>query len=224
MIELNGIVKRYGERTVLDIPRFVFESGRRYALLGANGSGKSTLLRILAGVLRPDAGTVSSDIPAKETGYLPQTPYAFDMTVERNVLLALDGEKDKKQLADAALARVGLAGLRGARGNRLSGGETQRMMLARMIAKPRRLLLFDEPTSATDISAEEQIERELLKYTADCGATLIFSSHEPGQALRLATDVLLLNSGGIAEYGAADEVLHSPKSEAAIKFLQHWRI
>lgn len=224
MIELTGICKRYGGRTVLQIPDLSLMDGRRYALIGANGSGKSTLLRILAGVIAADEGKVNMDIGRDEAAYLPQSPYAFDLTVLKNVTLALGGVHDKKRLAKEALARVGLSAYCDARGNRLSGGETQRMMLARMIAKPHRLLLLDEPTSATDISAEEGIERALLDYAADTGCTLVFSSHAPGQALRLATDVLVLDAGELVEEGAAEQVLHAPKNPRTQAFLQHWRI
>ncbi len=224
MIELSGVCKRYGARTVLHVPALTLRDGGRYALIGANGSGKSTLLRILAGVLRQDAGTVCSDIAADAVAYLPQSPYAFNLSVLDNVTIALPGERDRKRLAEEALRKVGLQGYLRARGNRLSGGETQRMMLARMIAKPHKLLLLDEPTSATDISAEEGIEWALLAYAEETGCTLVFSSHAPGQALRLATDVLVLSSGELIESGPAKRVLQAPEDPRTQAFLQHWRI
>ncbi|MEG1756714.1 MAG: ATP-binding cassette domain-containing protein, partial [Clostridia bacterium] len=151
MIRLVEIQKKYGDRMVLDIPALSFVPGGRYALLGPNGSGKSTLLRIISGVIRPDVGMVTCDVPDKEIGYLPQTPYAFDLSVLKNVMVAADQVRTAKQSALAALRCVGMEALADLRGNRLSGGETQRMALARMMVKRHSVLLLDEPTSAVDI-------------------------------------------------------------------------
>lgn len=222
MIELIDVKKTYNGRTVLDIPELRLQEGVRYALIGPNGSGKSTLLRILAGVLKPDAGTVHLGIPPADIAYSPQSPYAFDHTVLRNVMLGITGEEDAKRKALTALEQVGLENLSSACGKKLSGGETQRMVLARMIAKPHKLLLLDEPTSSTDVAAEEQIEQALLEYARACGCSLIFSTHEPGQALRLAEQVLVLYDGRIVEAGETGPVLHAPQSEEGRMFLRRW--
>ncbi|HWQ06382.1 MAG TPA: ABC transporter ATP-binding protein, partial [Feifaniaceae bacterium] len=196
-----------------------------YALVGPNGSGKTTLLRILAGTLKQDTGTVNyGGVAWGEIGYLPQKPYAFDRSVLNNVLLGLQNEPNAKSLALDALERVGIVHLCKARGNRLSGGETQRMALARLIAKPRKALLLDEPTSSADILANDQMERAVLDYAMETGCTLIFSSHAPSQAMRLGEFVLALDGGKIGEFGSAEEVLQNPKQESTQAFLRHWRI
>ncbi len=225
MIEIAGLKKFYGKRLVLDVPKLTLETDRRYALIGPNGSGKSTLLRILAGVLVPDEGAAAiRGIPAGEVGYLPQKPYAYDLSVLQNVMLSLGGGKEARERALDALERVGLTSLSSARGSRLSGGEQQRMALARLIARPRRLLLLDEPTASVDIRANERIERALTDYVSENGCMLVFSSHEPGQALRLATDVVALSEGRVAETGGAGEVLRAPREASTQVFLQRWRI
>lgn len=225
MIELLGIQKSYGERLALDIPTFSFDDGGRYVLVGPNGSGKTTLLRILAGTLRPDAGSIRyGDVKKSEIGYLPQKPYAFDRSVLENVLLALGSGAEAKKSALAALERVGLGHLARARGNRLSGGETQRMALARLIAKPYKVLLLDEPTAAADIQANDLMERALLEYAEKTGCTLIVSSHAPSQAMRLGHTVLALEGGRISEFGSAEQVLQNPQQESTREFLRHWRI
>lgn len=225
MIELLDVQKRYGARVALDIPALTIEAGECLAIIGPNGSGKSTLLRLLAGVIGADEGVVRSSVFARgEIGYLPQKPYAFDMSVQKNVELVLAGEPDRAKRAQEALERVGLLHLAKARANRLSGGETQRMALARVLAKPRKLLLLDEPTACVDIAAIEQIERAILDYVAQTGCTLVFSSHAPSQAMRLSTRVLALDGGGIGELGKTAQVLHDPQEESTRAFLRNWKI
>ena len=225
MIEIRGLKQFYGERCVLDIPELTIARGESLSLIGPNGCGKTTLLRLLAGTLQPSLGTVSTgDLPRGAIGYLPQKPYAFDLSVLRNVEISLSCERNRERLALNALERVGLIHLRHARGNRLSGGELQRMALARLLVRPRELLLLDEPTASADILAIDQIERALETYRAETGCTLVFSSHAPSQALRLSGRVLALDAGRIGELGETDEVLHSPKAESTRAFLEHWKI
>ena len=225
MIKLVNVQKRYGARVALDISQLTIEPGERIAVIGPNGSGKSTLIRLLAGVLAPDTGTVQTgNMPRGEIGYLPQQPYAFDLSVQKNVELALAGEADKAKIAQEALERVGLLHLAKARANRLSGGETQRMALARVLARPRKLLLLDEPTASADIQAIELIERAILEYADQTGCTLVFSSHAPSQAMRLSTRVLALDSGRIGELGETAQVLQSPQEESTRVFLKSWRL
>lgn len=223
MIELTDIYKSFGSRLVISIPHLCFHRNKRYALMGVNGSGKTTLLRILAGILLPDKGFVRN--PDQEfMGYMPQSPYAFSFSVRKNVEIALQDHAEADSRAAQALEAVGIAHLIQSRGHTLSGGETQRMAFARMIALPRRLLLLDEPTSAADIQGTDQIEKVLLEYLSRIECTLIFSTHSPAQALRLADEVVFLDQGEIIERGDACEVLHSPKDPRTQLFLNHWKL
>lgn len=224
MIQLEHVQKKYDKRVVLDVEKLIIRAGERYALLGANGSGKSTMLAILAGVCKPEAGVVRSSIAVSESAYLPQIPYAFDLTVLQSVMLPLGNGRTAKEQAMAALDRVGLTHLAGAKANRMSGGEAQRVALARVLVKPYKLLLLDEPTSATDIAANDLIEAALLEYCAEHKCTLVVCTHAPSQARRLGTQAVFLNDGHIAEQGSADEVLLAPKSVSVKNFLQHWQI
>ncbi len=225
MIELINVKKFYGARCALDIPALSIGAGEKLALIGPNGSGKSTLLRLLAGTIWPDEGEVGRNgLKRGEIGYMPQKPHAFDLSVLKNVELALDGEREKARLAHSALERVGLLHLAAARASRLSGGEAQRMALARVIARPRRLLLLDEPTASADISAIERIERTLADYTEETGCALVFSSHAPAQALRLSSRTLALDAGKIGELGDTERVLKHPQAESTKLFLRHWNI
>ena len=225
MIELSQIQKRYGSRVALELPELTIPVGEKLAFIGPNGSGKSTLLRLLAGVIHAEQGVISlGELGRAEIGYLPQHPYAFDMSVQKNVELALAGEPEKAKLAQAALERVGLSHLTKARANRLSGGETQRMALARVLAKPRKLLLLDEPTASADIRAIDQIERAIFDFVELTKCTLVFSTHMPSQAMRLSTHVLALNDGTIGERGETAQVLQSPQAESTKEFLKNWKL
>ncbi len=225
MIELVNLQKRYGARIALHLPSLTVQDGDLLAIIGPNGSGKSTLLRLLSGVIEQDEGSIRMDAVRRgEIGYLPQQPYAFDLSVLRNVELALEGEREKTKLAHEALERVGLSHLAKARANRLSGGETQRMALARVLARPRKLLLLDEPTASADIRAIDQIERTIRDYVEQTRCTLIFSTHMPSQAMRLSTRVLVLDGGSIGELGETRQVLQSPQAESTQAFLKNWKL
>lgn len=226
MIRFEGILKQYEGKKVLDISGLELASGCRYAIIGPNGAGKSTLIRILAGTLQPDSGRVH--LPAEMEGgvaYMPQQPYAFGVSVLKNVMIAAEGSKQEKmEKSRAALQSVGMEGFLSAKGNRLSGGETQRMALARMLVQKRSLLVLDEPASATDIAGNNLVEHALLRFCDEHGCTMVFSTHSPAQAARLADKVIMLYNGKVVEYGDAWHVLHNPDSDEAREFLKYWSL
>ena len=223
MIVLRDVVQQFGGRIVLEIPALQFLPGRRYGLIGENGSGKTTLIRMLAGTGKPTSGTIEG-LEGKEVGYLPQSPYAFSFSVLQNVELALNGHGDAKEIAQKALIAVGMESLMNARGDRLSGGEAQRMALARVLVRSYDVLLLDEPTSSTDVRSMDQIETTLKEYVQKTQCTLIFSTHSPAQALRLADEVLYLEKGRLVEQGPAATLVHSPQDERTKAFLKHWSL
>lgn len=223
MIDLRNVVQRFGGRIVLEIPTLQFVPGRRYGLIGENGSGKTTLIRMLAGTGKPTSGTIEG-LEGKKVGYLPQSPYAFSFSVLQNVALALNGHGDAKEIAQKALVAVGMESLMDARGDRLSGGEAQRMALARVLVRSYEVLLLDEPTSSTDVRSMDLIETTLKEYVQKTQCTLIFSTHSPAQALRLADEVLYLEKGRLVEQGLAETLFHSPQDERTKAFLRHWSL
>jgi len=220
MIELFDIQKTYKGRTVLEIPAFTFQAGKKYVLLGGNGSGKTTLLRILAGTLLPNRGEVRFGWEKKtgDIAYMPQKPYAFSYSVLKNVTLALPPGADQ-ETARRALRQVGMEDFLLQKGNRLSGGETQRVAFARIIVAPHKVLLLDEPTSATDILGNDLVEAALNDYLSAQGCTMIFATHSLPQALRLADTALFMENGRIVEWGPAEQVLLHPRTTEAQRFL-----
>ena len=218
MIKITGLKKKYGAEFTLDIPALTIPDGARLALIGPNGAGKSTLLRLIAGILKPDEGEILISVPRAAVGYQPQTPYAFKGTVERNVRLAAGGG-DISPLLEACQ----LTQMKNKKTNRISGGEKQRMCLARMLAGNYKLLLLDEPLSAADIETGALLERVLTRHCEQNGTTLLFSTHLPKQAFDSATEVLIMNHGRIEESGCM-ESLSAPKSDFARLFLSQWRL
>lgn len=223
MIVLRDVVQQFGGRIVLEIPALQFVLGRSYGMIGENGSGKTTLIRMLAGTGKPTSGTIEG-LEGKKVGYLPQSPYAFSFSVLQNVALALNGHGDAKEIAQKALVAVGMESLMDARGDKLSGGEAQRMALARVLVRSCDVLLLDEPTSSTDVRSMDLIETTLKEYVQKSRCTLIFSTHSPAQALRLADEVLYLEKGRLVEQGLAGELFHSPQDERTKAFLRHWSL
>lgn len=219
--EIRGLKKYFGDKLVLDIPELTLYRGLRYALIGPNGSGKTTLLRILAGIFPPDEGSVS--VNAASVAYMPQKPYAFKLSVLRNVELAVKS-KNSRDHALKALEKVGLHDLHTRRGDSLSGGETQRMAFARVLADKHDFLLLDEPSSSADIASQVKMVEALSEYIAESPCTLFFSTHLPSQAASLADLLIILDNGRIAEMGSSEQVLYSPQSDGARLFLSHWSL
>jgi tungstate transport system ATP-binding protein len=197
-------------------------AGERLALIGSNGSGKSTLLRLLHGLLKPSAGSVSADASARQA-MLFQRPYMLRTTVQNNIALSLwlrgTHWRQARQDALVALERVGLPDLAGRNAKALSGGQQQRVALARAWACKPAVVLLDEPTSSLDPTAKREVER-LMHQFADSGTSLIFSSHNLGQVKRLASRVVYLEHGRIVADLPTHDFFNGPLPAAAENFLK----
>jgi putative ABC transport system ATP-binding protein len=216
-IELQAVVRTWGygraRRTVLHGLSRCLAAGRVNVVAGASGSGKTTLLRLVAGLDRPDSGTILVDahdlagddaeslaaLRRRRIGYLAQepTPIGF-LSAEENVVLALRtrgwGERDARARAAGALHAVGLSERARQRAGRLSAGEAQRLALARALASARGLLIVDEPTSRLD-EANAAMTAELLGAAArEDGQTVLCATHDE-RLLALADSVVDLTNG-----------------------------
>lgn len=220
MIELENVIKKYGDRVVLNIPSLRIDQGERVALTGPNGSGKSTLLRIIAGVISSE-GRVNAD---GKILYMPQKNTAFDMTVLNNVTFFMTGKKkEKEEKAFEALKKVGLSSLYKKNALTLSGGETARLALARLIVKDCDILLLDEPTGEVDIEGTLLIENIVKEYLAEKNRTLVISTHSPAQSGRIASRIIMLGEAEIKEDMTRDDFLREPKTDFGKKFVDMWR-
>ncbi|HEX2314472.1 MAG TPA: ABC transporter ATP-binding protein [Thermomonospora sp.] len=190
-----GLVKRFGDRTVLDGLDLEIARGEFVALLGRSGSGKSTLLRALAGLESVSGGDLEVGGTVAVAFQEPRlVPWK---RVAANVVLGLD-VPDPKAAADAALAEVGLAALRDAWPLTLSGGEAQRVSLARALVREPGLLLLDEPFSALDALTRITVHRLVLDLWERHRPGVLLVTHDVDEALLLADRVLVLDDGRIA--------------------------
>ena len=202
-LALDGIRLDIGGHAILDGIDATFASGTRTVILGANGAGKSVLLRICHGLIKPTAGAVrwaSGEIRPRAQAMVFQRPVVLRRSVLANIeyglRLAGVGAIERRERAASALARVGLSAI-GTRSARvLSGGEQQRLALARAWALEPSILFLDEPTANLDPSAKKEVEALLAAFIAE-GMTIVMSTHNLGQAKRLATRIVYMDGGRI---------------------------
>lgn len=213
-MKLQAFSKTYDGTTVLSFPGMELEKGKIYAVIGANGSGKSTFAKIIAGVLPADRKFFLEE----SVGYLPQKPYAFRMSVKKNILLTGDDE----EIADNLMEALGLRHLEKKRADRLSGGETARMAMARLMMSAYQLVILDEPTAAMDMETTAAAERLIQEYTQRTGCAMILVTHSLQQARRVADEVLFFHKGTLKEAGPKEQVLLTPRQPETRQFLDFY--
>ena len=216
-MRINACTKTYGGRTVLRFPGLSLEPGSICAVVGANGSGKSTFARLVSGAVRPDGNVQVLESPVR-VGYMPQKSFAFRLTVRRNIRLS--GPKPER--AEALMEALGLTPLAGRRADGLSGGETARMALARVLMRPCGLLILDEPTASMDMEAAILAERLGAAYREETGCAVLLITHDLQQARRMADEALFFCGGQLWESGPAERVLFAPERPETGKFLEFY--
>ena len=217
-MKISAFSKSYGSRVVLRFPDLELPDGCITAVIGPNGSGKSTLARVLAGLERSDQKRPPL-VPLR-VGYMPQKSYAFRMSVARNI--ALNGSDSKRR--ETLLRTLQIDTLAGQSAKRLSGGETARMALARLLMRDYELLILDEPTAAMDVESTLAAEALLSDYCRDTGAGILLVTHSLQQARRIAQHVLFLHQGELREQGDASRLLSTPETEELRRFLEFYGI
>ena len=195
---------------------------QRVVVLGPNGAGKSTLLRLIHGLLRPSAGVLHWPRPLSQAMVF-QRPVMLRTTALANVIygLKLKGHTadDCRRRAGEALARVGLEHLARRPARLLSGGEQQRVALARAWALHPELLILDEPTASLDPASSREVERIIDDFVA-AGTRILMTTHNLGQARRLAEEIVFIDRGRIVEQTPVAEFFKRPRTEAAQDFLK----
>jgi putative spermidine/putrescine transport system ATP-binding protein len=212
-LELNQLVKRFGDVEVVKGVSLSVEEGELVSLLGPSGCGKTTILRMVAGLLEPTSGAIlvaGQDItrtgPAKRDIGLVFQSYALfpHMTVFENVAFGLrrrgvkGAELDRRTNGALAMVRLGHLGDRFPR--EMSGGQQQRVALARAIAPRPRLLLFDEPLSNLDAQLRDQMQIELKQMQKELGITSVFVTHDQTEAMTISDRICILAEGRIQQF------------------------
>jgi putative ABC transport system ATP-binding protein len=215
---LGRVVK---DKVLIQDATFDVRTGEMLAIVGPSGSGKSSLLRLLNRLDEPTSGTVyvegldyqqiSPRELRRKLGLVNQRPFLFPGTVEENLQFGplQRGETLTHDSIDELLARVGLKGYANRNVANLSGGEAQRVSVARTLANSPLVLLLDEPTSALDETSKLEVESSIQNVVHDQGLTCVLVTHDTAQAARMAERVLLLEAGRVVRIGPISEVLHA---------------
>src|SRR3954470_1801979 len=222
-VQLRGLRRSYGSIHALDGLDLSLEPGEMVVLLGPSGCGKTTALRILAGLERQDAGTVSvggkdiSGVPAnkRDMGMVFQAYSLFPhLTVLDNVSFGLKlrgrSRSERKQRAADMLDLVGLAEHKSRYAHQLSGGQQQRVALARALAIEPAVLLLDEPLSALDAKVRVQLRDEIRRVQLDVGTTTLFVTHDQEEALAVADRVGVMNAGRLDQIATPAQLYATP--------------
>ena len=217
-MKIASFSKTYEGRCVLDFPGLELQPGKIYAVIGANGSGKSTFSKILTGIEKADQKGCHLD--AKFVGYMPQKNYAYRMSTRANILL---GGKDEAR-AERLMDEIQIRHLENKRADRLSGGETARMALVRLMMKQYELVILDEPTAAMDMETTLLSEKLIVEYVRETGCAVVLVTHSLQQARRVADEVMYFHKGKLLEKGAAEKVLTAPSMAETKQFLEFYGI
>ncbi len=223
-IRLTGVGLRAGETIVLSAIDLAISMGAPTVLLGPNGAGKTTLLRVMMGLASPSSGTIElsprEDACPVRRAFVFQTPVMLKRSAAANVAFALGaaGRAADARSVACLLAEVGLEALAERPARRLSGGEQQRLALARALARKPEMLFLDEPTASLDPAQTKAVE-EIIAAIAASGVKVVMATHDLGQARRLAGDVVFLVGGRLIERCPAPLFFHQPQTELARRFL-----
>ena len=226
-IVFDRVLVRAGLTTILDRLTLTLSSGSPTLVIGPNGAGKSTLLRLCMGLAVPTEGRITwggrADAKPTRRAFVFQRPVMLRRTVSANVAYGLThaGYPRAKLAARTAelLERVGLSDLAMRPARRLSGGEQQRLALARALARDPELLLLDEPTASLDPAATRGVE-EIVRDTSQSGIKIVMASHDLGQVRRLAGDVVFMVRGNVREQTPAEDFLKNPSTSEAAAFVR----
>lgn len=225
-LNLENVVVKRREKRLLGPINFQLSGRGMTIVIGPNGSGKTTFLRVMHGVQRLANGSVAwacpEEIAQKSQAFVFQSPIMLRRSVVQNLTYPLEligtPKKQARELAIDWAVRIGLGGKLEQQAPRLSGGEKQKLALARALIRKPEVLFLDEPCANLDGRATREIEQLLLE-TSRSGTRVIMSTHDMGQARRLARDVIFMLGGKIHEEGPAAQVLNAPKQIQTDRFL-----
>jgi len=232
VVEVNNLVRKFGNRTVIDDLSFTIHRGETLVIMGGSGCGKSTLLRHIIGVMKPTAGSVKifgEEITAMNDRQIEEVRRRFGMLFQSGALLAslTVGENvalpllqhtnlsidEVDETVTRKLQMVGLSGFNNLKPAEISGGMRKRVGLARALALDPELLFSDEPTSGLDPIMTAVVDKLTLELTKEAGMTAVVVTHDMTSAFRIATRMIMLGRGKILAQGTPDEIRTHPDPE-----------
>ena len=225
-IVLEGVTVTAGPVTILDNLALTLTPGAPTVLIGPNGSGKTTLLRVAMGLVAPTRGRIiwggREHVPPLRRAIVFQRPVMLRRSAAANIRFALGAagvpRAEHAQRTRELLELVGLGQLADRAARRLSGGEQQRLALARALARDPAVLFLDEPTASLDPVSTKAVE-DIIRAVSLRNIKVVMATHDLGEARRLAGDIVMLHRGRIVETGAAAPFLDAPQTGEAKAFL-----
>lgn len=217
-IELKDITVLSNDLVILHVPHAIIPADRITACIGPNGAGKTTLLKLIAGLIKPNTGSINFSFANKTALVLHHTPM-IKASTRANLALVRDVDQSITEAEiEKVIAQVGLNNLQTSAAHKLSAGERQKLCLGRAILQKPNLVLLDEPTANLDPNATEQVE-EIIRQFNQHGSDVIFSSHQLAQVQRLAQYILFIDQGEIKEKGPTGPFFSDPQTQAARRYL-----
>ena len=213
-IELKGIYKSFNDNKVLKRMDLLVKDGSLVCLFGPSGCGKTTSLKIIAGLIQPDKGSVLFDhkdvtsLPPEErnTGFVPQNYALFPhLTVEKNIAFGLEvrdySKQEIKDRVEELLKLIDLKGFENRYPRELSGGQQQKVAVARALAHKPSILLLDEPLASIDATERVRLRNEIKKIQKKTGSTILYVTHDVDEAFAVSDNIAIMEDGRIKKYG-----------------------
>jgi len=220
--------KTVGKRTILDVYDLFFPDASIVMVIGPNGAGKTTLLQTISNIDQASSRDISYDdhkqILLSQVNHMVQHSYLFDLSVEENLQWGGRGLPDLDTRIEKLIDRLELTSLRKEKCRNLSGGEAQKVAFARTILSEKPLIILDEPTSAMDVAATKRCEELILELNKEKGINFIMTTHNPSQAFRIGSHILIMDQGKVVEAGSPEHFLHEPLDPIAQAYLENWRL
>lgn len=230
MLKLQNIKKSFDGVTILNNVNLEIEEGEIVSILGPSGSGKTTLLNLILGLTDVDSGKILyndedlTNVPMEQRGFnIVFQDYALfpHLNAYQNIIYGLRNKPDisTKEEVEELISLLGLKEHLDKRIDQLSGGQKQRVALARTMVMKPKILLLDEPLSALDGVIKESIKDRIRTIAKEYHLTTIIVTHDPEEALTLSDKVLIVNEGGIAQFGKTEEIIKAPKNKFVREFI-----
>ncbi|GGG12833.1 ABC transporter ATP-binding protein [Paenibacillus aceti] len=234
-LNIRGLGKSFGGNIALHPTDLRIRQGKFTTLLGPSGCGKTTLLRLIAGLERPDTGSISfgeeilynsaREVPPHRRGFgMVFQDFALwpHMTVFENVAFGLRATGRKNGIQGRvmeALDKVKLSGMEGRYPHQLSGGQQQRVAFARAVATQPKLVLFDEPLSALDAVLRDELRLEMMYLVREMGLTALYVTHDQIEAMSMSDEVIVMQSGQVLQKGAPEQIYNLPEHPFVARFI-----